>query len=172
MFQSAKILRALVATVGLSVSAGCVQEQASAPQQAAAAPQVTPAPRAAPAPQPAAATRSELATYQVYFNTKSAAIHTTGKTAVKTAANVAANDGATRVTVIGKSDRVGSSSANMALSMRRANAVRNALIAAGVPAARIDTSWTGEEKQQVPTANGVAEPRDRVVDIIVTKLAG
>jgi len=51
---------------------------------------------------------------------------------------------------------------------RRAEALRDALIAAGVPADRIDTSWTGEAKQAVATAN-VNEPRNRVVDVIVVK---
>jgi OOP family OmpA-OmpF porin len=52
---------------------------------------------------------------------------------------------------------------------RRADAVRDALIAAGVPADRIDTSWTGEAKQAVATANDVNEPRNRVVDVTVVK---
>jgi len=80
-----------------------------------------------------------------------------------------ANAGPTRVTVIGRTDRIGAPPANMALSQRRADAVRDALIAAGVPAANIDTSWTGEGKQQVATAADTAEPRNRVVDVTVVK---
>jgi outer membrane protein OmpA-like peptidoglycan-associated protein len=46
--------------------------------------------------------------------------------------------------------------------------VRDALIAAGAsPAARIDTSWLGEGKQDVPTPDDVAQQRNRVVDIVV-----
>ena len=55
----------------------------------------------------------------------------------------------------------------MALSERRAELVRDALIAAGVPSARIDTSWLGEGKQDVPTPDDVAQQRNRVVDIVV-----
>ena len=88
---------------------------------------------------------------------------------VKNVAYVVANIASTRVTVIGKTDRVGAPPANMALSHRRADAIRDALIAAGVPAGRIDTSWTGEGKQQVATANEVAESRNRVVDVTVVK---
>jgi outer membrane protein OmpA-like peptidoglycan-associated protein len=73
------------------------------------------------------------------------------------------------VTVIGRTDRIGAPPANIALSHRRANAVRDALISAGVPAASIDTSWTGEGKQAVAT--DAAEPRNRVVDITVVKLS-
>jgi OOP family OmpA-OmpF porin len=57
----------------------------------------------------------------------------------------------------------------MALSMRRADAVRDALIAAGVPVARIDVRWSGDGKQQRVTADDAAEPRNRVVDATVGK---
>jgi peptidoglycan-associated lipoprotein len=153
MFRFAKILRALVATLALSLAAGCAQ-QASPPQAAAA-------------------TGPELAGawYQVYFDTNSIAINARGQMIVKNVAYVVANNDTTRVTVIGKTDRVGAPPANMALSQRRADAVRDALIAAGVPAARIDTSWTGEGKQQVATADEATEPRNRVVDVTVVKLS-
>ena len=71
------------------------------------------------------------------------------------------------MTVIGRSDRAGTATANMALSERRAELVRDALITAGVPSARIDTSWLGEGKQSVPTPNDVAQQRSRVVDVVV-----
>jgi len=152
MSQSAKILRALVATLALSMATGCTQ-QASPPQQAAAT------------------TVPDLAGawYQVYFDTNSADINARGQLIVKNVAYIVENAGPTRVTVIGKTDRVGAPPANMALSQRRADAVRDALIAAGVPAALIDTSWTREGKQQVATADEAAEPRNRVVDITVVK---
>ena len=73
------------------------------------------------------------------------------------------------MTVIGKTDRVGAPPANMALAQRRADTVRDALIATGVRAASIDTSWTGEGRQQVATADDVAAPRNRVVDVTVVK---
>ncbi len=152
MLQSAKILRALVATLALSIAAGCA-EQASSP------------------PQTAAATGPELvgAWYQIYFDTNSSGINARGQEIVQKVAYVVANLSTARVTVIGKTDRVGAPPANMALSHRRADAVRDALIAAGVPAARIDTSWIGEGKQQVATADDAAEPHNRVVDITVVK---
>jgi OOP family OmpA-OmpF porin len=73
------------------------------------------------------------------------------------------------VTVIGKTDRVGSATANLALSQRRADQVRDALVAAGVPAVRIDTRWTGEGLQQVATGDDIDEQRNRVVDITVVQ---
>jgi len=152
MFQTAKILRAVVATLALSLAAGCAE-------------------KASPPPQTAAASSPELAGawYQVYFDTNSYAINARGQTIVKTVAYVVANAGPTRVTVIGRTDRVGAPPANLALAQRRADTVRDALITAGVPADHIDTSWTGEGKQAVATADDAAEPRNRVVDITVVK---
>lgn len=152
MLKSGKILRALVTTLALSLAAGCA-EQASPPQAAAAS-----------GPELAGAW------YQVYFDTNSSKIDARGQTIVKTVAYVVANAGPTRVTVIGRTDRVGAPPANMALAQQRADTVRDALITAGVPATRIDTSWTGEGKQVVATADDAAEPRNRVVDITVIKL--
>lgn len=89
---------------------------------------------------------------------------------VRNVANVVANAGPTRVTVIGKTDRVGAPPANLALAQRRASVVRDALVVAGVPSAGIDIGWTGEGKQEVLTLDDAAEPRNRVVDITVVKL--
>lgn len=107
--------------------------------------------------------------YQVYFDTGSIEINQRGKDIVERVAYVATHDMATSVTVIGRTDRVGEPPANLALSRRRADTVRDALISAGIPADHIETSWTGEGKQAVATANQVDEPRNRVVDITVVK---
>ncbi|OAN51532.1 OmpA family protein [Magnetospirillum moscoviense] len=107
--------------------------------------------------------------YQVYFDSNKAEIDDRGQMIVKKVAYVVANTTGSRVTVIGKTDRAGDASANMVLSQKRADQVRDALIVAGVPAATIDTSWTGETKQEVSTVNDMAEKRNRVVDITVVK---
>jgi OOP family OmpA-OmpF porin len=152
MSQSTKILRALIATLALSLAAGCAEQASPPPVAAAGGPELA------------------GAWYQIYFDTNSFAINDRGQMIVKNVAYVMSNTPA-RVTVIGKTDRVGAPPANMALAQRRADAVRDALITAGVPSTRIDTSWTGEGKQMVATANDVNEPRNRVVDVTVVKQA-
>jgi OOP family OmpA-OmpF porin len=154
MLHSGKIIRALVAGVALSAAAGCAQTASPPPVAAANGPELA------------------GAWYQVFFDTNSAAINARGQSILGNVAYVVANNSATRVTVIGKTDRVGAGRANMDLSQERANAVRDALIAAGVPSGRIDTGWTGERRQQVATANDAAESRNRVVDITVVKQPG
>jgi outer membrane protein OmpA-like peptidoglycan-associated protein len=69
------------------------------------------------------------------------------------------------VALVGKADRAGSDAYNMALSKRRADAVKGELARAGVPPARIDERWVGEREPPVPTPEGVREPRNRVVEI-------
>ena len=146
MSQSAKILRVLVATIALSTAAGCALLAPSPPEMAGA-------------------------WYQIYFDTDSLVVNARGQIIVNNIAFIAASNAAMRVTVIGKTDRVGAAPANMALSKQRADTVRDSLIAAGVPAARIDTTWTGEGSQEVATANDASERRNRVVDVTVGKEA-
>jgi outer membrane protein OmpA-like peptidoglycan-associated protein len=74
---------------------------------------------------------------------------------------------APEITVIGHTDRVGSVASNDALSLKRAEAVRQALVASGIAAVRIEAAGRGEREPLVPTEDEVAEPRNRRVEISV-----
>jgi outer membrane protein OmpA-like peptidoglycan-associated protein len=74
---------------------------------------------------------------------------------------------APEVTVIGHTDRVGSVKDNDALARRRAEKVRVDLVALGIPARDIYAAGRGEREPLVPTADEVAEPRNRRVEISV-----
>ncbi|EXI76720.1 MAG TPA: OmpA family protein [Candidatus Accumulibacter phosphatis] len=67
--------------------------------------------------------------------------------------------------VIGHTDRVGGSEANDRLSLRRAEAGREHLIRAGVAPDSISVVGRGEREPVVFTEDGVAEPRNRRVEI-------
>ncbi len=69
--------------------------------------------------------------------------------------------------VVGHTDAVGSDQANDALGQQRAEAVRAALIRLGVPAGDIRAISRGKRAPAIPTADGVAEPRNRRVEILV-----
>ena len=69
--------------------------------------------------------------------------------------------------VVGHTDKVGSDVFNDALALRRAEAVRTALVARGVASANIVAVGRGKREPLVPTADGVAEPRNRRVEIVV-----
>ena len=69
--------------------------------------------------------------------------------------------------IIGHTDRVGSDPFNDALALRRAESVRAALIRRGLAPENIVATGRGKREPLVPTADGVAEPRNRRVEIIV-----
>jgi len=71
------------------------------------------------------------------------------------------------IQVIGHTDRVGNHEANDALSLQRAETLRTAMLALGIPAARIRAAGRGEREPLVPTIDGVEEPRNRRVEINV-----
>jgi outer membrane protein OmpA-like peptidoglycan-associated protein len=71
------------------------------------------------------------------------------------------------VLVIGHTDAVGTDQFNDELSRQRAEAVRVALIGHGIAAESITVIGRGKRDPVVRTAEGVSEPRNRRVEIIV-----
>jgi outer membrane protein OmpA-like peptidoglycan-associated protein len=74
---------------------------------------------------------------------------------------------APEIVVIGHTDRVGALPYNDALSLRRAERVRDELVKVGIAAHRIRVAGRGEREPLVPTADEVAEARNRRVEINV-----
>jgi outer membrane protein OmpA-like peptidoglycan-associated protein len=71
------------------------------------------------------------------------------------------------VLVIGHTDAVGSDPFNDALARQRAESVRAALIRRGLAPEAIVAEGRGKREPLVPTPAGIAEPRNRRVEIIV-----
>jgi outer membrane protein OmpA-like peptidoglycan-associated protein len=71
------------------------------------------------------------------------------------------------VLVIGHTDTVGTDAFNDALSRQRAEVVRNALVARGIATQNIVVIGRGKRELVVATGDGVAEPRNRRVEILV-----
>ena len=71
------------------------------------------------------------------------------------------------VIVIGHTDSVGNDAANDVLSRQRAEVVRAAFAARGLAADKVVTVGRGKRELAVPTGDGVAEPRNRRVEILV-----
>jgi OOP family OmpA-OmpF porin len=123
------------------------------------APQVAPAP-AAPAP---AIQRSFL----VFFDFDRSNITTEADRVIREAAANAKRGNVSRINVTGHADRSGSDRYNMALSLRRADAVKAVLVREGIPANQIAVVGRGEAQPLVPTADGVREPQNRRVEIVL-----
>jgi hypothetical protein len=105
--------------------------------------------------------------FLVYFNTGEATLDFEGIRTVGLAAEQFRETGAAQIDVIGHADTVGSAESNLALSEQRAAVVADELIRQGVPATAIATVGRGEDDLLVPTADGVDEPRNRRVEIVV-----
>ena len=88
---------------------------------------------------------------------------------VAEAAEAYQETGAARIVVTGHSDTAGSAAHNLELSERRAETVANELVGLGVPAADIATVGRGEDDLLVPTTEGVSEPRNRRVEVVVAQ---
>lgn len=69
--------------------------------------------------------------------------------------------------VTGHTDSVGSGEANDALSLQRAQSLRERLIAGGFNPELIEAIGRGERELLIPTADEVEEPRNRRVEIVV-----
>jgi len=121
-----------------------------------------PAPVAAVAPAPAA-TRS----YLVFFDWNKADLTDRARQIIGEAAQARTGQQVTRIEVNGYTDRSGTPQYNEALSLRRANAVAAELLRRGVQRNEIVTRGFGEANPLVPTADGVREPQNRRVEIIL-----
>ena len=71
------------------------------------------------------------------------------------------------VLVVGHTDAVGTDQSNDALGQQRADSMRAALIARGLAPANVRAISRGKRAPAIPTADGVAEPRNRRVEILV-----
>ena len=71
------------------------------------------------------------------------------------------------VQVIGHTDAVGTDPYNDVLAQQRADTVRAALIRRGIASENIVAMSRGKREPVIPTPDGVAEPRNRRVEIVV-----
>lgn len=104
--------------------------------------------------------------YMVFFDLGSDRISEQSQNTVAQAAQAFKSRANTRLTVTGYADTVGSPAANQVLSQRRADKVRNDLIASGVPASAITAIGAGEDGLLVPTGQEQKEPRNRRAYIV------
>jgi OmpA-OmpF porin, OOP family len=107
------------------------------------------------------------ADYTVYFDWDKSVINPAGQAVINDVLADAAKHSPSSISATGYTDRSGPEDYNMALSLRRADAVRSALIAGGIPADKITVAGRGESDPAVPTADGVREAKNRRVELIL-----
>jgi outer membrane protein OmpA-like peptidoglycan-associated protein len=74
---------------------------------------------------------------------------------------------APEITVVGHTDRQGSDEANLRLSQKRAESIRDILVSKGVPPEIIQTIGRGELEPLIETPDEIVEPRNRRVEITI-----
>ena len=123
------------------------------------------APTVAVPPPPPPATQAP--SYMVFFDWDRSNLSDQALATIQQAANAYKTKGNARITATGHTDTSGPESYNMALSLRRANTVKDALVRNGVPATAIAVIGRGEQGLLVQTADGVREPQNRRVEIVI-----
>jgi outer membrane protein OmpA-like peptidoglycan-associated protein len=123
-----------------------------------------PEPTQAPPPPPPADAGSP-SEFIIFFGHNKAELTPAAMDVIREAASAAKENGIANVKLIGHADRSGSDKYNQALSLRRANAVKGALVREGVSESTIAVDGRGESEPLVPTADGVREPQNRRVNI-------
>jgi len=121
---------------------------------------------AAPLPVPPSRP-ADVKSFMVFFDWDRSNLSQQALNTIKQASDQFKATGNARITATGHADRSGPENYNMALSLRRANAVKDALVRNGVPATAISVVGKGESQPLVPTADGVREPQNRRVEIVI-----
>jgi outer membrane protein OmpA-like peptidoglycan-associated protein len=128
---------------------------------------VTPPPPPVAAPVAPAAAPAPARTYLVFFDWNRADLTDRARQIIGDAAQASRTVQTTRIEVSGHADRSGTPQYNQRLSERRAQAVASELERQGVPRSAMVIQAFGESRPLVPTADGVREPQNRRVEIVL-----
>jgi OOP family OmpA-OmpF porin len=155
---------------GLLGSLACTEED---PKPMAAAP----APMPAPAPQPVAAAPEPVAPAEprilmtltgVNFKFDSSAIEPESERILDRAVTELNNAGSVDVVIVGHTDSTGTDAYNMALSHRRANAVKDYLVRHGISSSRLSTEGRGESQPVASNATREGRYQNRRIEFHTT----
>ncbi len=121
----------------------------------------TPAPAAAPALRPAPLR------LVILFDFDSAVVPSAEAAKIRQIIAAAKGRNRARISLSGHTDRSGKGAYNDRLAERRVEAVANAMSKGSIQGARVSLLYFGETQPAVPTEDGVREPRNRRVEVIV-----
>ena len=111
--------------------------------------------------------------FVIYFEAGATELNPQAQQTLREALTLAQSRPGADMVITGHSDTVGESAENDALSLHRAEQVRELLLQSELfkqqplPAERIEAAGRGERELATPTADNVAEPSNRRVEILV-----
>ncbi len=120
--------------------------------------------KAAPAPELPPLVPEE-ALYLVFFNWDSAELSSGAKNVIDAIAQEVGKNPPEQIIINGHADTSGDQDYNQKLAFKRANAVRDALVALGVSADKMIVDSRGESELLVETTDNVREPANRRVNV-------
>ena len=105
--------------------------------------------------------------FMVFFDWDKSTLTAKAVDTIGLAAAAYKSKGGARIIATGHTDTSGPDLYNMALSLRRSNAVKDELVRDGVRAEDISVVGLGETSPLVPTGDGIREAQNRRVEIVV-----
>jgi outer membrane protein OmpA-like peptidoglycan-associated protein len=112
-------------------------------------------------------TEGKLISYGILFDTNSDKIKVESAPSIKEIATVLKDNPTVRVKISGHTDADGADEANLDLSKRRAESVKNELVKThGIDAGRLETEGKGETQPIAPNDSGVNKAKNRRVEFV------
>lgn len=111
--------------------------------------------------------RGVAAPYRVFFDWGKTVISQDSAATLDDVAEVLLQPGERMAHLVGHSDRSGPANSNHASALRRATAARDYLVSRGASPQRLSIASQGENAPFIATADGVREPQNRRVDIMI-----
>ncbi len=136
--------------------------------EAAMPPPPPPAPEPVAEPfdvDPSEPMKVENAKYIVFFDWDESTLNAGANAILDSAAEEAQGRSLTSIDLVGHTDTSGPRDYNQKLSMRRANAVRDAMVQRGIAPNMLSVNHRGENELLVDTPDGVREPANRRTEI-------
>ncbi len=105
----------------------------------------------------------------ILFDTGKTSLKPGAKSTLRRIAKQLQTDNSLKIGVEGHTDNVGGTATNQRLSEKRANAVRDFLVTAGLPADNISASGKGEEAPIVTNKTAAGRQQNRRVELVITQ---
>ena len=114
-----------------------------------------------------AATPRAPTVYVIYFILGQIEVDPRSADTLAAAVNSARSTANADISVVGHTDAIGDDNENLALSLRRAQAVRDALVGGSLRPSAIEIGYHGSNNPRVPQPRGVPEPENRRVEVTI-----